>query len=223
MPSILLINPNTSVRSTEMMVSVARPLLPPGFTIRGACAARGSAMILDAAGLAVAEEEVVRIGTEEAGGADAVLVAAFSEPGARRLRALLPVPVVGIGEAAIREAAAGGRRFGIATVTPGLVGSIEGIVDELGLAAAFAGVRVPDCDPLRLAANPAAQDEALARAARECIALDGAEAVVIGGGPLSETAARLRQRFETAIVEPIPAAVRALLDRLAMVDPVLPT
>jgi Asp/Glu/hydantoin racemase len=215
MTVILLINPNTSARSTEMMLTVARPLLPGGVTIRGVGAARGAAMIVDPAALTVAEAEVMRLGTTEAGEVDAVIVAAFGNPGCGPLRRLLPIPVIGIGEAAVQEAGAGGRRFGIATTTPQLAGAIEAGVRDLGLADRFTGVRVPGGDPLALAANPAEQDEALASAAIQCMELDEAEAVIIGGGPLSDTAARLRRRFHAAIIEPVPAAVRSILHRLA--------
>ena len=216
MTSILLINPNTSARSTEMMLAVARPLLPAGMALRGIGATRGVGMILDEAALAEAEAEVLRIGAAERQGSDAVIVAAFGDPGARTLRGLLRNPVMGIAEAAMREAAAGGRRFGIATTTPGLVRAIEAGVRRLGLEAGFTGVRVPpDRDPLALAANPADQYDTLALAATRCIELDGAEAVVIGGGPLSETAARLRRCLPATIIEPVPAAMRAVLAALA--------
>jgi Asp/Glu/hydantoin racemase len=197
-----------------MMLTVARPLLPHGVAVRGVGAAHGEAMILNEEALAVGEQEVVRIGVAEAGTVDAIVVAAFGNPGARRLRDLLSIPVIGIGEAAVREAAAGGRRFGIATTTPQLVRSIEAGVHSLGLAVSFTGVRVPGGDPLTFAANPTDQDEALALAATQCIELDGAEAVVVGGGPLSDTAARLRQRFQTTIIEPVPAAMRHILKEL---------
>ena len=215
MTTILLINPNTSARSTAMMLAVARPLLPPGITLRGATAARGPAMIVDEDALAAAADEVVRIGRAEAAHVDAIVVSAFGNPGAASLRAMVPVPVVGIGEAAVRAAAAQGARFGIATTTPGLVRSIEAGVRDLGLGDRFSGVRVPEGDPLTLAAAPPLQDQALAAAAIACIEQDGAQAVVIGGGPLSAAAARLRDRFASRIIEPVPAAIRLLLDQLA--------
>lgn len=198
-----------------MMLAVARPLLAPGVTMRGVEASIGVAMIVNEAALAVGEQEVVRIGSAETEGVDAIIVSAFGNPGASRLRTLLPIPVIGIGEAAIHEAAADGRRFGIATTTPQLVRSIEASVHSLGLGGGFTGVRVPAGDPLTFAANPADQDEALAIAAVQCIELDGAAAVVIGGGPLSDTAARLRERFQSAIIEPVPAAMRHILKQLA--------
>ena len=215
MTSILLINPNTSVRSTEMMLAAALPLLPAGMTMRGVQALSGAAMILDEDALEAAGLDVAEIGTAEAGRASAIIVAAFGNPGAAQLRERLCIPVIGIGEAAIRDAAVGGRRFGIVTTTPRLVRSIEAGVCSMGLESCFTGCRVPGADPLILSADPAAQDEALASVAAQCIALDGAEAVVIGGGPLSATAARLRRRFQTEIVEPVPAAMRQVLDALA--------
>ncbi len=215
MTTILLINPNTSARSTDMMVSIARPLLPAGIEIVGTSATRGAAMILDEETLAEAADEVIRIGAERAGSCHAIIVAAFGNPGASRLREILSIPVVGIGEAAMREAASGDRRFGVATTTPDLVRSIEAGVHDLGLAGHFTGVRVPEGDPLAFAADPVAQDIGLAEAATACVETDGAEVVVIGGGPLSDTAARLRTRLRHSIVEPLPAAIQTLMRRLA--------
>ena len=215
MANILLINPNTSGRTTEAMLASARVALPLGSTIRGVTAARGAAMILDEEALAVAADEVARIGPGAAAGYDAAIVSAFGDPGVARLRALLSIPVIGIGEAGLRDAAAGLRRFGIATTTPDLAARMEASVRALGLDAAFSGVRVSTGSPTTHAADPAGQDAALARAVEDCMARDGAERVVIGGGPLSASAARLRHRFDAAIVEPVPAAVRAVVRRLA--------
>ena len=166
-----------------MMVGAAEPFLPPGWALRGCEAERGVAMITDEAGLPVAAEEVVRIGLLEASCVDGIVVAAFADPGASVLRARVSIPVVGIGEAALLEAGAGGRRFGVATTTPGLVTAIEARVRLLGLSAGFTGVRVPLGDPLSLAARPADQDAALGQAVQACLQRDGAEAVVIDGGP----------------------------------------
>jgi allantoin racemase len=215
MTTILVINPNTSARTTEMMVSVAQPLVPSGFNIVGVSAAHGVPMIVNEFDLAASIIEVVRIGREKASGVGAIMVAAFGSSGADILRQTVRIPVIGIGEAAIMEAAAGERRFGIATTTPALVGSIEAGVRKLSLERNFTGVRLPDGDPLTLAASPAKQDAALIKASADCIELDGAEAVVIGGGPLSASAARLRHRFTNDIIEPVPAAIRYLLKHLA--------
>ena len=193
-----------------MMLEIAAPHLPLGLALRGVSAARGVPMIVAEADLDASAEEVVRLGAVEASGISAIIVAAFGDPGVEALRATARVPVVGIGAAALAEAACGGRRFGIATTTPGLVRPIEALVEQLFLGASFTGVRVPDGDPLVLATDGSRQEIALARLARDCITLDGAEAVVIGGGPLSAAALALRERFGSAIIEPVPAAIRCV-------------
>ena len=71
-------------------------------------------------------------------------------------------------------------------ITPGLEASIAQSVAELGLSAQFSGTRIPPGGPQTLAADPALLREGLAQAVAQCVALDGAQAVVIGGGPLAQ-------------------------------------
>lgn len=205
----LLVNPNSSAATTALMLDAARPHLPPGWTLRGTQAATGPAMITDAPALHAAADEVVRLAAA-ATDADAILVAAFGDPAVARLRAMLRIPVMGIGEAAMREAAAGNARWGIATTTPDLVAGIEALVRSLHLGGRFTGIRVTPGHPLALAADPARQAAALADAAAASMDRDGAERVVIGGGPLSASATVLRERFGPRVVAPVPAAARWL-------------
>jgi allantoin racemase len=209
MTAILLINPNTSDRSLRMMLDIAAPLLPSGVSIAGVSAERGVPMIVDEVALRASVPEVVRLGLAAAPSVSSIVVAAFGDPGVDALRGATALPVVGIGVASIAEAAVGGRRFGIATTTPALVRPIELLVERERVAG-FTGVRVPRGDPAALAADPARQEQTLARLVRDCIELDGAEAVIIGGGPLSLAARALRHQFSVEIIEPVPAAIRCV-------------
>ncbi|MDM0066500.1 aspartate/glutamate racemase family protein [Variovorax sp. J31P207] len=215
MQEILLINPNSSSATTAMMVAIAAGDAPPGYRVEGRTAQDGPPMIVNPSELDAAALEVERTwrggGTHWAG----VIISAFGDPGIERVRAVSRVPVVGIAEASMREASAGGRRFGIATVTPDLVGPIEGRARALGLLAVYAGIRLTDGDPRQLAADPLALEEALARAVQRSIDDDGAEAVIIGGGPLGQAAIGLQGRFAVPVIAPIPAAMRLLMSRLA--------
>lgn len=207
-PTVLLVNPNTSAATTAMMQALARAALPDAFALRSATAARGAPMITSDAELATAVGEVLAIAEREAGAVDAIVVAAFGDPALAALRARVAVPVVGIGESSMREAAEQGRRFGVATTTPGLAVSIADAVARLGLASQFTGTRIPEDDPLRLAAAPDRQDRLLGEAVQACIAQDGAQAVVIGGGPLAASAERLAGRFGVPVISPVAAAMR---------------
>lgn len=206
--TVLLINPNTSTATTAMMAALARAALPPALDLRSATAARGAPMITSDAELATAVDEVLAIGMREAPGVAAIVVAAFGDPALAPLRARVAVPVVGIGEASMQEAASGGRRFGVATTTPGLADAISEAVARLGLSAQFSGTRIPPDDPLRLAADPGLQDRLLGEAVRACVEEDGAQAVVIGGGPLAQSAERLAGRFGVPVISPVAAAMR---------------
>ncbi|MER7956259.1 aspartate/glutamate racemase family protein [Streptomyces sp. NPDC096030] len=216
MRSVVLVNPNSSTYTTAMMTAIARRTLGP--RVRGVTVERGPRMLTDPAALRAAAPEVVAAGRRAlaSGTCRAVLVAAFGDPGLAELRALTlasghgSVPVVGIGEAALLEAAASGRSFGIATTTPMLEAAIVARVAALGLADRFTGVRLTEGDPETLSADPVSLRESLAGAVRQCVVRDGARAVVIGGGPLGEAADSLHARFETLVIAPIPAACRRL-------------
>lgn len=211
---IRLINPNTSRATTAMMADIAQAACGPGFTVAGVTASHGVPMITQEHELAAAAPGVVALGVSETGGIAGMIVSAFGDPGLADLRGAVDIPVAGICEASMLEAAGGGRRFGIATVTPGLVGTLTAKAGELGLAELFTGIRLTEDDPLALAADPDQLEEALAAVVARCFADDGADAVIIGGGPLGQAAIGLAQRFAAPVIAPIPAAVRALLRAL---------
>ncbi|MFF8506512.1 aspartate/glutamate racemase family protein [Streptomyces sp. NPDC015492] len=209
---IVLINPNTSVATTAMMTAIARRALGCGRSVRGVTADRGPGMLTDPAALRAAAPGVLAAGLRAAARGDcaALVVGAFGDPGLAALRAATDVPVVGLGEAALREAAAGGTPFGVATTTPLLAEAVAARVTELGLADRYTGIRLTTDDPERLSTDPRALLDALERAVRACAERDGARAVVIGGGPLGDAAEALRARCAVDVVAPIPAACRTL-------------
>ncbi|MEV7277251.1 aspartate/glutamate racemase family protein [Streptomyces sp. NPDC093111] len=211
----MLVNPNTSTATTRMMTTLARRALTgTGLRVRGATAAHGPAMLTDPAALRAAAPHTVAAARAALAGGDgaALIVGAFGDPGVAALRAALgdALPVVGIGEAALAEAAAGGRRFGIATTTPRLAAAIDARVEHLGLAASYTGTRFTAADPERLAAHPGPLLAALEGAALACVRRDGAEAVVIGGGPLGDAAESLCTRLPVPVIAPVPAACRTI-------------
>jgi allantoin racemase len=211
---ILLINPNASQATTAMMAAIAQSAAPDSVEIIGATAQRGVAMIVDSAALMAAAQEVVEIGIRHCQTVSGIIVSAFGDPGLAALRQEVRIPVVGIAEAAMLEAAGQSRRFGVATVTPGLVDTIGARAATLGLGHLYCGTRLTPGDPIALAADPDRLVEALAEAVLTCIQRDKAEAVVIGGGPLGDAATALAPRFQVPVIAPIPAAVRGLLARL---------
>ena len=220
MPNILLLNPNTNATTTQMMVDIAQACFPPGFTVTGITAQTGVPMIVNEAEMQAAVLEVERTwlranaDTSIATAWDGVIISAFGDPGIARVRATAKVPVVGICESSLLDGAAGGRRFGVATVTPALADLIQADIDRLQLGALYTGIRLTEEEPRALAADPAKLLQTLTDAARLCLEADGADAVVIGGGPLGQAAIEIQRQLDAPIIAPIPSAVRRLLKAL---------
>jgi allantoin racemase len=208
---ILLINPNSSVATTAMMVAIARSAAVDGVEIDGATATRAPQMIVTPDALDAASTEVVEIAHAHRHACDGIIVAAFGDPGLAGIKTMLNLPAAGIGESSMLEAAENGRRFGVATTTPLLKSKIDALPDALGLRPRYTGTRFADGDAQNLMRDPARLRAALAGAVEACIAQDGAEAVIIGGGPLGEAARELQPMFTVPVIAPIPSAVARII------------
>ncbi|MBC9877279.1 aspartate/glutamate racemase family protein [Bradyrhizobium sp. INPA01-394B] len=208
---VLLINPNSNAATTAMMVAIAKSAAGDGFDIIGATAMRAPSMIVSADALEAAAAEVGEIARAHQESCDGVIVAAFGDPGLAGIRAAMKRPAVGIGESAMLEAAGHGRRFGVATTTPLLKAKIDALADALGLRSRYTGIRFAEGDPQDLVRDPARLRAALGGAVEASIMQDGAEAVIIGGGPLGEAARELQSMFSVPVVAPIPAAVARII------------
>lgn len=209
---IVLVNPNTSVATTVAMVAIAEEAAGGDAAITGVTAPYGVPLITEPRALATAAEAVGTLASSLRG-AQAVIVSAFGDPGLDDLKAALPCPVTGIAEAGMAEAGAGGRRFAVVTTTPDLVDHIAASAARYGHGA-FAGTWTTPGDPAALMTDPAALTRALGDACARAVRDGGAEAVVIGGGPLARAARALAATAPVPLVEPVPAAVRLTLARL---------
>lgn len=210
---IALVNPNTSASATAAMVEIAAAAAGTQAEIIGHTVPSGAPLITDPAALALAERAVPDLAPMLAD-ADAVIVAAFGDPGLVELRKALSVPVTGIAEAGMAEAAEGGRRFAVVTTTPALCGRIAQTAARHGHRG-FVGTWTTPGDPATLTADAPALLAALDAACRQAVQDGGAQAIVIGGGPLARAARALAATAAVALIEPVPAAVALTLRRLS--------
>jgi allantoin racemase len=211
---LVLINPNTNAVTTTLMVGIARESAPPDVRIDGLTVRQGVPLITNPDMLRKAAWAVTdTLAATDIAGAAGVIVAAFGDPGLMQARASCRCPVTGIAEAGMAEAVQGGRRFAVVTTTPELSGSIASTAATYGHAPHFAGVVLTEGDPAQLMADPGRLTEALHAACRRAIDERGAEAIVIGGGPLARAARTLAALLSCPVIEPVPAAVRLAIRR----------
>ncbi|MCJ1706021.1 aspartate/glutamate racemase family protein [Rathayibacter sp. VKM Ac-2926] len=212
--TVVVVNPNTSVATTRLLVAVARDAVR-GEDVRivGETVAQGPSIITTPSALSAAAAHVMTAARRAVllHAPDAIVVAAFGDPGAAEAAEATGLPVVGIGAAAVRAASAGGRRFAIATTTGRLEPVLRALVADAGGLDAYAGCFLT-ASPAEELEDPDRLHGELHAAVRRAQAA-GAEAVIIGGGPLSAAAERLAAEFAgmLPIVEPIRAAVAEAL------------
>ncbi|MBK1840055.1 hypothetical protein JHL17_21850 [Azospirillum sp. YIM B02556] len=207
---ILIANPNTSAGITARMVEAAWALVDGGVTIVGATAPFGAPALETPADLATAELAVAAmLGAHP--DCEGAIVGAFGDPGLARARAAFGRrPVQGLGEAGLRAAGSGGRRFAVVTLGPAMRPAIEARVSELGLADQMAGIAFLSGGVLDLAFEPWRYHgeilEAVA-AARD----RGAEAVLLGGAPFSGWSGRLQAKAALPLLDGLTAALNDLV------------
>ena len=194
------------------MVRVAEESLDKSVKVSGFTARRGAKMITEPKSLASAKSAVLEL-APLLRKVDAVVVAAFGDPGLYELRRKLPVPVTGIAEASMCEAGKRGRAFAVVTTTPQLAEVIAKKASDYGHNN-FRGTWTTLGNPIKHLASPTKLKWLLTDAINQACSESVIEAVIIGGGPLATVAKELRKDFLIPIIEPVPEAMRLSVKRL---------
>ena len=203
---LLLINPNATVSVTERMAVAAREVLGPRWYVEEMTNVGAPPIITDDAGLKLATDLMVDAFDKGRDPLDGVMVAAFGDPGLQELKAKLPVPVAGIAESGMLEAAEIGN-FAIVAPTPDLFDAIT----ALSVRDRMSALLTTTTDIYVLMNEPQALVETLREMIDEAVARGDVDAVVIGGGPLADAAKTLAASNPPCpIVGPVPAAARRL-------------
>jgi Asp/Glu/hydantoin racemase len=205
---ILLLNPNTSQDMTERMLAVARAVASVGTTIVPVTAARGVPYIASRAEAQIGGAIALEMIAEYHRDVDAVVIAAFGDPGLLGARELFDIPVVGMAEAAMLSACMLGRRFGIVTFARALGAWYEDCVAMHGLSGRCAGIRMLDA-PIRAVATVQDDSEDLLVAlAGRSVEADEADVIILAGAPLAGLARRVAHRIPVPVIDQVAAAVK---------------
>lgn len=202
-----MVNPNMTASMTDRMAEVAARRAPRDVEIVPLTADRGFPYISSRAEAQIAGAIVLETIAREVGSADAVVIAAFGDPGLRAARDLFDVPVVGMAEAAIHSAAMLGDRFAIVTFSPSMRRWYADSVTDAGLAGRFAGVHAPPRHPEDVGSVRDTLRGELIDLCREAGELHGADVAILGGAPLAGLAEELQSEVGLTLVDPISAAV----------------
>jgi allantoin racemase len=204
---LLVVNANTSESVTAAVAAEARRIASPGTEIVAATAAFGARVITSRAENAFAEHALLDILAAHRAGADAVLIAVSYDTGLRAARELMPMPVVGMTEAALFTASMLGGRFGLVTVGRRTLPLYRDTVAMHGLSTRLAGIRAIEGSALDIFADRAGAERAVAAEALRLVREDGADAVILAGAAMAGMVQALAQEVPAPLLDGIACGV----------------
>lgn len=176
---LLVANANTTEAITQICAEAARAAAAPGTEIIPATPRFGPEVISTRAENIIAGHALLALLAEYAGQVDAVLLAVSHDTALEAARQLMPVPVVGMTEAACFTACLVGGRFGL--VTFGGVETYRERIAQHGLAGRLASLIGVDATPQESVRDPAGVQRKVMDGIARAVA-EGAESVILGGG-----------------------------------------
>jgi allantoin racemase len=208
MSRLLLINPNISDSVSELIRAEAQRSASAGTEVEVLTAPFGVAYIETRFEALIGAYAAAQLAAEHHERFDAVIVAAFGDPGLIALREALPCPVTGLTEAALASACLLGNRFSIVAISQRIRAWYAETVAAYGLSSRLASIRGLDEVLSDIGNVQGEQGERLVALAEACVAEDGADVIVLAGAPLAGLARSLRGRLPVPAVDGVSSAVR---------------
>ena len=205
--NLLLINPNTSQSVTDLIKAEARRAAAPGTSISVLTAPFGVAYIETRFESLIGAYATATLAAEHCARHDAIVVAAFGDPGIDGLREVLDIPVVGLTEAALMSACLLGKRFSIVAISRRITAWYRECVQANGLIDRLASIRCLDC-PLNDIGR--VQDDHTERLKALCLSAvedDGADVIIIAGALLAGLARSIKAQIPVPVVDGVSSAV----------------
>lgn len=218
---LLLLNANTSDVVTAKVEAGARAAASPGTDILAVRGDFGPRVIGTRTENAIAAHSAVALAARHGPGCDAVVIAVSYDTALAAVRELMPIPVVGMTEAALLTACMLGGRIGAITFGRRVLPMYRELIDAYGLASRIAGWRSIDSSAPYQPGAHAELDEQIVATAIDLIERDDAEVLVLTGAVMAGVPARLQPRIPVPVLDGITAGVRQaeLLVRAAYPKP----
>jgi Asp/Glu/hydantoin racemase len=204
---LLLINPNISDSVSALIRAEAARSASAGTQLTVLTAPFGVAYIETRFEALIGAYATAQLAAEHHAGHDAVIVAAFGDPGLAGLREALPVPVLGLTESALASACLLGHRIGIIAISQRIQAWYREVVEANGLIGRLACIRALDRPLARIDDVQQDHAQALLELCELAVEKDGAEVLILAGAPLAGLARSLRGQLPVPVVDGVSSAV----------------
>ncbi|MEO8741528.1 MAG: aspartate/glutamate racemase family protein [Casimicrobiaceae bacterium] len=205
---ILLINPNTSQSVSDLIGAEARRAASATTQIEVMTAPFGVAYIETRFEALIGAYAAANLAAEHESSFDALVIAAFGDPGIAGIREAIDIPVVGLTEGALMSACLLGGRFSIIAISRRITAWYRECVQVNGLIDRLASIRCLD-QPLRdIGAVQGDHETRLRELSIRAVEEDGADVIVLAGAPLAGLARSIRKDIPVPLVDGVSSAVR---------------
>ncbi|HEY0886388.1 MAG TPA: aspartate/glutamate racemase family protein [Ramlibacter sp.] len=203
---LLLINPNISASVSTLIEAEARRSAGAGTQVEVVTARFGVAYIETRFEALVGAYAAAELAAEHHHRFDAVVVAAFGDPGLAGLREVLPVPVTGLTEAALASVQLLGGRFSVIAISHRIQAWYREVIEANGFGARLASIRSLEQPLQRIDRVQQEHAPALQALAERAVREDGADVIVLAGAPLAGLARSVQ--LPVPVVDGVASAVR---------------
>ena len=205
---ILLINPNISQSVSALIAAEARRAASAPTQIEVATASVGVAYIETRFEALIGAYAAATLAAEHQSRHDALVIAAFGDPGLAGIREAVDIPVVGLTEAALMTACMLGGRFSIIAISHRIKAWYRETVQTHGLIDRLASIRCLNT-PLRdVGTVQQDHEQRLRELCKLAVEEDGADVIIIAGAPLAGLARTIRADIPVPLVDGVSSAVR---------------
>jgi len=203
---LLLVNGNTTQAVTDRVLAEARRCAAPGTEVTAATARFGVNIVSTEAENDIAAHAVLDALSATHAGHDAAILAISFDTALAGARQILPIPVIGMTEAALHTACLLGRRFGLSSFGTASRWLYLDLVRRSGLLERMVGFETIELTTTENYLREGAQDQLVCEASERLLSA-GAEAIVVTGAAVAGIAHRLAPLIPAPIVDGVGCAV----------------
>lgn len=207
---ILVVNPNTTQAMTDEIGAAAQAAAAPDTTIDCVSPESGPRSIEGHADEVLAAYNTLDLVARTHGQYDGYVIACFGDPAIAACREVADVPVVGIAEAAFHLASLVAYKWSIVTVLPRVKPFMEEVVHRNGMDARCASIRCTPLTVLEIEADIDRTKRMMLEEARDAIANDGAEAILLGCAGLGPIDKTMQEALGVPVFDGTACAVKLL-------------
>jgi allantoin racemase len=204
--NILVINGNTTQAITDRVAATARAFASSGTKILAVTAETGPRVIATRTENLLGAHAVLTLAARYHANCDAAVIAVSTDTGLRAVREALPIPVVGMTEAALLLACALGDGIGFLAIGRRSSVMYRETIASHGMTARVTAFEAIDAPPEGFA-NPSGMATPILGGI-EALAKQGADTAIIAGAAFAGIGSELRDRTPIPIVDGVGAAVR---------------